>query len=244
MVYLTDTHMHTVASGHAYSTMDDMASVAKEKGLTLIAVTDHGPAMPDGAYDFYFHNSRIWPKHIHGVRVLKGVEVSIVDTEGTLEMDPEVYKQLDIVIASLHPPAFMGGSVEIPVNQKTATKAVIEMMKNKEVNIIGHPDDCRFPLDYCQIVKAAKETNTLLEVNCSSLGPNSFRVGAKENYIEMLEQCMKHHVGIVVGSDAHYKAYVGNHEPAKALLESIGFPLELIISRDSKTLLDFLGLED
>jgi putative hydrolase len=242
MKYLADTHMHTVASGHAYSTMDDMVGVAKEKGLELIAITDHGPAMPDGAYDFYFHNSRVWPTYIDDVRVLKGIEISIMDLEGSLEMNPWVYDVLEIVIASFHPPAFMGGVTE-SVDIQTATKAVIAMMQNRQVNIIGHPDDSRFPLDYCQVVQAAKDTNTLLEVNCSSLSPNSFRLGAKENCMTMLEQCVKRNVGIVVGSDAHYKTYVGNHEAGRNLLESIGFPTELIVSRDAQTLLEFLNIK-
>ncbi len=48
MKLLLDTHIHTLASGHAYSTLAEYVEMAREKGLELIAQTDHGPAMPGG----------------------------------------------------------------------------------------------------------------------------------------------------------------------------------------------------
>jgi histidinol phosphatase-like PHP family hydrolase len=37
-----DLHVHTVASGHAYSTIAEIADEAARKGLDAIAITDHG----------------------------------------------------------------------------------------------------------------------------------------------------------------------------------------------------------
>lgn len=45
-IYVLDLHTHTYASGHAYNTMNEMAYAAKEKGLQLLGITDHAPAMP------------------------------------------------------------------------------------------------------------------------------------------------------------------------------------------------------
>ena len=42
---LLDTHMHTIASGHAYSTISEMIAEAQKKGLSLIAITEHGPKL-------------------------------------------------------------------------------------------------------------------------------------------------------------------------------------------------------
>ena len=49
-----DTHCHTIASGHAYSTIVENAKAASEKGLKMIAITDHGPAMPGTFHEAYF----------------------------------------------------------------------------------------------------------------------------------------------------------------------------------------------
>ena len=46
-IYVLDLHTHTYASGHAYNTMNEMAYAAKEKGLQLLGITDHAPAMPN-----------------------------------------------------------------------------------------------------------------------------------------------------------------------------------------------------
>lgn len=38
-----DLHTHTVASGHAYCSLREMAKVASEKGLEVLGVTEHAP---------------------------------------------------------------------------------------------------------------------------------------------------------------------------------------------------------
>lgn len=43
-----DTHTHSVASGQAYSTVDELAHGAHKRGLAGFVLTDHGPALPGG----------------------------------------------------------------------------------------------------------------------------------------------------------------------------------------------------
>lgn len=45
MNIIADTHCHTLASTHAYSTLSEMVHAAAVKGLYAIAITDHGVAM-------------------------------------------------------------------------------------------------------------------------------------------------------------------------------------------------------
>lgn len=46
MNIVVDTHTHTLASGHAYSTIIENALSAQNKGLKLLCTTDHAPEMP------------------------------------------------------------------------------------------------------------------------------------------------------------------------------------------------------
>ena len=46
MIFKVDTHSHTLASGHAYNTMREMAEAAAAKGLQALAITEHAPEMP------------------------------------------------------------------------------------------------------------------------------------------------------------------------------------------------------
>ena len=104
-------------------------------------------------------------------------------------------------------------------------------MNHPLVEIISHPDDGRIPIDYKALVMGAKETKTLLEVNNSSLCPESFRGNARENYFVMLDLCRKHNVPVIVNSDAHTPYAVGNLNEAKALLSEVDFPEELVVNR-------------
>ena len=46
MIDLLDLHTHTIASGHAYNTLYEMAQAAADKGLSLYGCSEHAPAMP------------------------------------------------------------------------------------------------------------------------------------------------------------------------------------------------------
>ena len=73
-----DLHVHTVASGHAYSTIGEIAVEAGRKGLRLVGMTDHGPALPGGPHPYHFAALRFVPETLHGVRILRGVEANIL----------------------------------------------------------------------------------------------------------------------------------------------------------------------
>ena len=53
MNLIADMHCHTVASGHAYSTVQEIAREASNKGLEMVAITDHGPSMPGGPHCYH-----------------------------------------------------------------------------------------------------------------------------------------------------------------------------------------------
>ena len=59
MKYVLDVHTHTLASGHAYNTIREMAMAASEKGLELLGITEHGIAMPGTCNAFYFDNTKM-----------------------------------------------------------------------------------------------------------------------------------------------------------------------------------------
>ena len=147
MRFTLDTHTHTIASGHAYNTIDEMAVYAAGHGVTHLAITDHAPKMPGSAGVLYFSNMGIIPRKKYGVNIYMGCEVNIMDYDGRIDLSEYGLKGCDVVIASLHIPCIKPGSIE------QNTKALINAMDNPYVNIIGHPDDSRYPVDYEQLVR-------------------------------------------------------------------------------------------
>ena len=146
-----DLHTHTIVSGHAYSTLREMAKAASDKGLELLGITEHAPKMPGTCHLFYFDNLRIVPRELYGIELVLGSEVNILDAKGTVDLPQKAMEKLDIIIASLHTPCMEPGS------RQENTEAYLNVMKNPCVNIIGHPDDGRYEVDYEALVQGAKE---------------------------------------------------------------------------------------
>ena len=79
-----DLHTHTIASGHAYSSLQEMAQRASQLGLTYLGITEHGPAIPGTCDPIYFHNMIAIPREMYGVHLLLGAELNILDLDGTV----------------------------------------------------------------------------------------------------------------------------------------------------------------
>lgn len=236
MRLIADTHAHTIASGHAYSTLREMAYAASQNGLEVLSLTEHAPEMPGSCQEIYFRNLSVIPREMYGVKLLLGSELNIMNPEGELDLSEAICKNLDLVIASIHSPCYgFGHSV------KENTNAYVEVMKKPYVDIIGHPDDGRFPIDYEVLVRTAKETKTLLEINNSSLRPGGFRKNTRENVLQMLELCKQYEVSVTTGSDAHIDVDAGNFEYVKEVLEYCKFPEELVVSTEFNKLKEFLN---
>ena len=87
MKYALDVHTHTIASGHAYSTLIENAKAASEKGIKVLGTTEHGISMPHSPHIWYFNNYKVLPREMYGVTMLYGTEANIIDYDGNLDMD-------------------------------------------------------------------------------------------------------------------------------------------------------------
>nr|WP_288556637.1 phosphatase [uncultured Mediterraneibacter sp.] len=236
MKLIADTHSHTLASGHAYSTIREMARAAFEKGMEAFAITEHGPKMPDSCGRYYFNNLRVVPRKLEGVELFLGVEANLMNPEGTLDLREDILKQMDIVIASIHVPCY-----GMEHTEKENTNAYLKAMENPYVHVIGHPDDGRFPVDYEMMVKKAKETHTLIEVNNSSLSPIGFRKDTHKNMKEILTLCKQYEACITTSSDAHIDVDAANFCYVEEILRACDFPEELVATTNLELLKSFLN---
>lgn len=230
---IADIHMHTIASGHSYGTIREMAAAASEKKLELIGITEHAPGIPGTVDPFYYDNLEVIPREISGVKILHGCEINVLK-EGKLSLDQKYIDCLDYAIAGIHTLCYENEG------KLKNTQNVIECMKNEKVHFISHPDDDHTPLDYEMLVEAAKKYQIALEVNNSSLIKKHARLNCYENYRTMLALCQKHQVPIIVSSDAHDPYWVGEFRLAIELLEELSFDEELILNNDIKKLQHFI----
>lgn len=223
MNIIADTHTHTIASTHAFSTILENAAAAAALGLYAICMTDHAPKMLDAPHIWHFHNLGILPRKLSGVTILRGVEVNIMDYDGGLDMTDEDLRDLEWVVASMHSPCITPGTTE------EHTRSYLALAQNPYVDVIGHSGGDAYKYDYVRCLKAFKEYGKLVEIN-----ENSFRIqkGAAANYVELARLCKQLEVPIVVNSDAHFTIKIGDVSCSMRMLEEIDFPKRLILNAD------------
>ena len=234
---LLDLHTHTLASGHAYNTLMEMARAASEKGLRYLGITEHAPSIPGSCDPIYFRNLHVVPRELFGVKLLLGAELNILDTRGTLDLDEWYYEHcLDLRIAGIHRLCWQGGTAE------ENTQGMIAAIRNPYVNIISHPGDGTAELLFEPIVLAAKECHTLLEINNSSFKPARGLDASHRNYAEILRLCKRYEVPVILGSDAHFCSDIANYEYVLPLLRQEDFPDALVLNHSPEAFFAYTGL--
>jgi len=230
-----DLHVHSLASGHAYSTISEIAAEAAARGLRGVAMTDHGPAMPAAPHPYHFECLYMIPDYLSGVRIFKGVEANIIGP-GRLDLDDRLLGKMNLVLAGFHRDCGYG-----PGERSANTRAVLELMENPQVHIICHPGNPEFPLDYEAVARQAVATNTALELNNSSF--NTSRVGSADNCRHIARLCARFGSPVSLGSDSHIAQNVGNFGQALEALGEAGVHPEQVVNRTLESTLDFLGLQ-
>ena len=111
MEFTLDLHTHTVASGHAYSTVQEMAKAAADKGLKLLGITEHAQGIPGTCDEIYFHNMRIIPRKMYGIDLMFGSEINIIDHDGTLSMEEKI---IEILVNEIAVPIIVDAGIGRP----------------------------------------------------------------------------------------------------------------------------------
>ncbi len=222
---VAETHCHTVASSHAYSTLLENVAYAKKYGMFALAITEHGPQMPDGPYFWFFDNLISVDRVIDDVVILRGAEADISTPDGGLDLTEQTLDRLEWVIASFH--YSLGEKAGID----DYTRAYLGVAKNEHVRVIGHCGTEAFRFDYEKGIKAFKEYGKIVEINAHSF---KVRKGAAKNCVEIAKLCKKYEVPVVVSADAHFALEIGRVQPSLDLLSDIDFPEELILNIDKQ----------
>ncbi|MFA4967715.1 MAG: PHP domain-containing protein [Candidatus Margulisiibacteriota bacterium] len=216
MKFIADFHVHTVSSGHAYSTIEEYVARAKKIGLKMFAVTDHGPTMPGAPHYYHFANLRMVPRKMSGVRILRGVEANIINDKGEIDLSEEniAWGELEIVMVTFHPRCGYENQGE-----EKNTEVLIKAIENPRVNIIAHPGNPQFQVNIRKTVEAAKRNQVLIEINNSS---DFSRPGCHDRCVEFAREAQRQGLKVVVGTDSHISTMLGDFSNAQKLLKEAG----------------------
>lgn len=234
MKFETDLHIHTIASGHAFSTVKEIAQTASERGLKLVGITDHGPKMPGGPHEYYFYQLLGLPRFIAGVEVLRGVEANIIDICGNLDLPERLLLELDLVLAGFHEYCgYESASVE------ENTEAMIAAIRNPFVHIVCHPGNPVFPVDIEKVVLATKRAGKVLELNNASFSFS--RQGSAPRCRQFANLAKKHNTLVAVSSDSHFCYTVGQYEHAMDVIQATGIKGETVLNTTAAKVKNYLN---
>ena len=229
--YLMDGHVHSLVSGHAYNTIQELVDVANARGLELICMTEHGTKLPGAPLPIYFANYGVIPSVIDNVRVLKGIEANILDEYGTLDLPSFGQDKLEIVSASLHDICIE------PSTKEKNTSAVLGAIENPMVDFLCHLGNPTYELDYEAILQSAKKHDKMIEINNGSF---FIRKGSAKNCVAIAKRCAELDIPLILGTDTHYKEDLGKFPYADRALTLAGVPDELIVNLKPEMLLNIL----
>jgi putative hydrolase len=244
MILTSDYHTHTVYS-HGKGQIIDNATVAKQKGLLEIGISDHGFSHP--AFGL---TGRKIPKmkaecqkatEQTGVKILLGIESNIIGTDGTVDLKPNRYDDFDIFLAGIHKfvlykfgtifslfiPNFLTDTFKVKNLSKSLikenTKTFINVIKNNPVDVITHLNFCCFA-DAVEVAKAAADYGTFIELN------------AKKTHLsdEEINKMLDTGVQFILNSDAHTPDRVGEISLVEKLLSRVNIPEERIVNINGK----------
>ncbi|WNY84354.1 phosphatase [Cronobacter dublinensis] len=231
-MYPVDLHMHTVASTHAYSNLHDYIAAAKQKGVRLLAITDHGPDMADAPHHWHFINMRIWPRVVDGVGILRGIEANIKNRDGEIDCTGPMLDSLDLIVAGFHEPVFA------PQDKDANTEAMIAAIASGTVHIISHPGNPKYPVDIPAIAAAAAKYQVALEINNSSFTHS--RKGSGPNCKAIAAAVRDAGGWVALGSDSHTAFTLGDFHECRKVLDEVDFPEDRILNVTPRRMLDFL----
>ena len=222
---LIDLHTHSVSSGHGSTdTITDMAKTAASIGIQILGISEHGPATIGSVKPSYFRSLKLANRKRFGIHILYGAEVNIITPSGALDLEDDILSDLDYALVSIHPPTLT------PYEHRDLTHAYVNAMEHPKVRFLGHIDDARFPVDFERLLAIAKEKGIYPEINNGSLMPDAYRKGGQENCRKILDICKRIDLPVLLSSDSHGVANLGNVEYILPLLEECNFPEHLIIN--------------
>ncbi|EOD00420.1 PHP domain-containing protein [Caldisalinibacter kiritimatiensis] len=240
MRIFADYHTHTIYS-HGKGTIKENVESAISKGLKEIAIADHGPShIGFGVKKKNFIKMREEIDKLNqeykDIKILLGVESNIISYDGTIDIDDDILKYLDILLVGFHfgakPQTISDayniyvlnylGRVSKSIAEKARflnTKALINAINKYDIDIITHPG-AKVDIDTKELAKAAAKRGTALEINASH-GQLS---------LEYLKIAMTEKVKFVISSDAHTPKDVGNVEKAIQRAVSANLKADRIIN--------------
>jgi len=222
---LYDLHIHSHRSLCGTMTLAEIVAEARRRGLRGIAVTDHGLAMH--VPRFYLHVfCKRYPGEVDGLRVYKGIELNLLDDDGTVDAPAELRPWFDYVALGHHPADGL-----LPSHGRAAnTDALLRALERHHwIDAIAHPTQRSHPVDFQRLLPAMARDGVAFELNESS---HHFGKADPEHTADVLREAVALGVPVVTNSDAHVFSEIGEDEAIRQILDRAGIDPAVALNAD------------
>jgi putative hydrolase len=219
-----DLHVHSLFSACGLHTFLELIEHGRRIGLKAMAITDHGLAVKGRLTSVFFE--RFKPP-FNDIRLYKGIELNIIDAKGAVDVEWQFMPFIDILLLGVHPNLKSGCSRQFYTDMVLAA-----LDKNPFVDILSHPNDPMYPLDYLKVAQKAKEAGMALELNNSKI---LYKRSTVDDALELIFACKEAGCMMAVNSDTHAIQELGRDDEVRPLLRQARFPEELIVNRTLET---------
>ena len=194
-----DLHVHSLFSHCGLHTFLELLTQAKTLGLKAIAITDHGLGIPGGRLTSVFFERFTSP--YPDVTLYKGVELNVLDEIGIIDTPWFAMPFIDIVLLGIHPNLTPKLSKEYYTE-----KLLAAMIANPYVDIITHPNDPHYPLDFDAVAQTAASFGMALELNNSKVMLNR---STPDDALRLITACKNAGCRMALNSDTHVLQELG-----------------------------------
>jgi len=235
-----DLHTHTTFS-HGKGSIEDNVMAAREKGLKMIGISDHGPGHV--TYGVKRRNIAVMKKEIKrltllypDIEILLGVEANIINPSGTLDVTEDEAKEFDYIIAGYHYGVFgekpihavkvhAGNYILTKIGRSAGgmkllnTELTVRAIYENNIKVLTHPGD-KGSFDIAEIAKACADRGTWMEISTwhDYLSVDGIKLAAKSD------------VRFIISSDAHRPERIGDCEGAVKRIMEAGLDFERVVN--------------
>lgn len=243
MIY--DLHTHTIFS-HGKGTIRDNVEAARKRGLSKIAISDHGPGhltygIKRSAVADMRREVRELNAEFDDIEVCLSVEANVINKGHGLDITWEEAPQYDFLIGGYHYGVtggycvrnFLGNKVwgnDVNTRKSYGSTMKSLMVKNtdmtlkaiyeNELKILTHPGD-KGPFDILELARACEKRGTLMEI---STWHDHMTVE------EIRQAAVSSDVKFIISSDAHHPLRVGDFQGGLDRAMEAGLDLERIVN--------------
>jgi putative hydrolase len=220
-----DCHTHSDWSDGG-SPIPVMAEAARELGHDWMVLTDHSPRLTvargltaERLRRQLAEVAGLAPR-LHPFRLLTGIECDILE-DGTLDQEPGLLGELDIVVASVHS--------RLRMDARSMTRRMVTAVRNPRVDVLGHctgrllggrRPESEFDAD--EVFAACAEAGTAVEINC--------RPERADPPKRLIREALDAGVLFAVDTDAHAPGQLDWQLYGCARAEACGVPADRVVN--------------